>query len=136
MALEQVAEDFLAKTLELGAAIARRRASEFLTPADLNVALERLWCACQNIFTLVGGLRMSPQPMQTCKPDCDCRRCLVHCRLTCLDLHRQRRSPLVVADLLTCCRATSIHACSVPLADRRFIFPLTGRRSAALLGPE
>ena len=46
MALEQVAEDFLAKTLELGAAIARRRASEFLTPADLNVALERLWCAC------------------------------------------------------------------------------------------
>ena len=44
VALEQVAEDFLAKTLELGAAIARRRASEFLTPADLNVALERLWC--------------------------------------------------------------------------------------------
>lgn len=44
-ALEQIAEDFLAKTLELGAAIARRRKSDYLTPADLNVALERIWCA-------------------------------------------------------------------------------------------
>jgi len=49
VALEQVAEDFLAKTLEVGAAIARRRASEFLTPADLNVALERLWCGCATL---------------------------------------------------------------------------------------
>ena len=53
VALEQVAEDFLAKTLELGAAIARRRKSEFLTPADLNVALERLWCgACHSLCPL------------------------------------------------------------------------------------
>ena len=47
MALEQVAEDFLGRTLELGAAIARRRKSDYLTPADLNVALERLWCRPQ-----------------------------------------------------------------------------------------
>ena len=42
-ALEQIAEDFLAKTLELGAAVARRRKSDYLTPADLNIALERIW---------------------------------------------------------------------------------------------
>lgn len=45
VALEQYAEDFMAKTLELGAAIARRRKSDYLTPADLNIALERIWCA-------------------------------------------------------------------------------------------
>ena len=45
VALEQIAEDFLAKTLELGAAIARRRNSDYLQPADLNIALERIWCA-------------------------------------------------------------------------------------------
>ena len=47
MALEAIADDFLAKTLELGAAIARRRKSDYLTPADLNVALERIWCGPQ-----------------------------------------------------------------------------------------
>lgn len=42
-ALETVAADFVGKTLEVGCAVARRRGSDVLAPADMQVGLARMW---------------------------------------------------------------------------------------------
>lgn len=49
-ALETLAQDFMGKTLEVGCAVARRRRSDTLAPADLAVGLERLWCGSHCTF--------------------------------------------------------------------------------------